>query len=276
MTSARLISRAFSLSLILIALLRVNSFGATYLQQNEDNIIMGNNTLEVSLSRADGTIRSLLNKQDTVDYCRQVVERVWPVPNVPVGERIGGVMVYDELRQKLFSDLEDSVQLLEMKAEKNDAGVTITLAKKFESAEFLLRQRLVMQEDHLRWEVEAVKLSGPDRSLKIALFTPQPIWGYTCWAPIAEAPFESNPWPPFQINFGQMDGGSVGNTNWRTVIPMVVFYSRNKQKALCMVSPLEVQEQHLRGRGFPLEQPELLGQGTALPPGDQRVPGPQG
>jgi len=248
MTSARLISRTFILNLILTVFFWVDSFGAAYLSQDEERIVMGNQALEVVLSRADGTIRSLLNKKDSVDYCNQVAAMVWPVPNVPVGRRICGVMVYDELRHKLFSDLETPAKVLDIKAERIDGGVRCFIEKKFESAEFLLRQSLVMKDDHLRWEVEAVKLSGPDRSLKMVLFTPLPMWGYTGWAPIAEAPFESNPWPPFQVNFGTADGGPVGNTNWRTVIPMIVFYNRSRQNALCLVSPFEIPAVRIRFR----------------------------
>ncbi|MBN2290427.1 MAG: hypothetical protein JXQ83_13915 [Candidatus Glassbacteria bacterium] len=248
MVQARSVCRAVLLCMILIPFLRGESPGATYLKQDKENVTMGNGTMEVRVSVSDGTIRSLVNKEDTVDYCAQVVDMVWPVPDVPVGERICGVMVHDELRNKLFSDLDTPAEVLEIKAWQGDGEVSCTLVKKFEGAEFLLRQRLVMQEDHLRWEAEAVKLSGPDRSVKMVLFTPLPIWGYTGWAPIAEAPFESNPWPPFQISFGQMDGGPVGNTNWRTVIPMAVFYNLSKRNALCLVSPFEIPAIRIRFR----------------------------
>jgi hypothetical protein len=240
--------KAFLLGLLLLVVLNGDMYGKCYFQKNDESVVMGNDNMEISLNLADGTINSLINKGDTVDYCRQTADMVWPVPDVPVGERIGGVIVYDELRQKLFSDLETGVKVLEAKVEKSDVGVTCTLVKMFDSAEFMINQSFILQEDHLRWEVEAVKLSGPDRSLKIALFIPQPIWGYSCWSPIAEAPFESNPWPPFQINFGQMDGGPVGNTNWRTVIPMAVFYKPNEQNALCLVSPFEIPAIRIRFR----------------------------
>ncbi|HUU27729.1 MAG TPA: hypothetical protein VM123_07945 [archaeon] len=207
-----------------------------------------NESLEAGISRSDGTIRTLVNLEDSVDYCNQVVDMVWPVANVPVGERIGGVTVYDELKKATYSDLGSRSQILNLKVEETAEGTVCSFEKRFEGADFTLSERLVMKKDHLRWEVKAVKLSGADRTLRIVQFVPLPMWGYECWAPIAEAPFESSPYTPFQVTFGTMDGGPVGATNWRTVIPMTVFYNSNKKNALCLVSPFEIPAVRVRFR----------------------------
>lgn len=237
----KVIHTFFLLILVLIVFFGGKSYGATYLSQTEEMIVMGNDRLEVGISRIDGKILRLVNREDSVDYCNQVGRVLWPV-----GARIGGVMVHDELRDKLFSDLDTPVEVLKIKAEETDLGVICTFEKRFGGAEFVLQEKLILGEDHLRWEVDAVKLSGPDRSLKIALFIPMPMWGYNCWAPIADAPFGLTPWVPFQINFGQADAGAIGSTIWRTVIPMVVFYNPRKHNALCLVSPFEIPAVHIR------------------------------
>jgi hypothetical protein len=218
------------------------------LSEAREPIKLRNESMEVTVSPTDGTILSLVDLADSMDFCHQVVESVYPDTSVPVGERIGGVMVYDELRHVTYSDLETGAKVYEMKVEKTEEGTVCSFQKQFPGADFLVNERLVMKKDHLRWEVKAVKVKGADRSLRIMQFIPLPIWGYQCWAPIAEAPFESNPWEPFQINFGQVDGGPVGSTNWRTVIPMTVFYGAGKKNALCLVSPFEIPAIRIRFR----------------------------
>jgi len=214
----------------------------------EDLIVLKSERIEVGISRTDGTIRKLVNLEDNVDYCNQIVEAVWPEKDVPVGERIGGVIVHDELKQEIFSDLRTGSAISKLKVEETGEGKVCTFEKRFDGADFLLRERIVMLDDHLRWEVKAVKLSGADRSLKMVQFLPLPTWGYQGWSPIAEAPFSANPWEPFQVNFGTADGGPVGNTNWRTVIPMIVFYNNSKKNALCVVSPFEIPAVRIRYR----------------------------
>ncbi|MFC1562911.1 hypothetical protein ACFL4Z_02545 [candidate division KSB1 bacterium] len=247
LTIIKSVSICFLITLVLILFFGAELYATTYLTQTEEMIIMGNDRLEVGLSRVDGTIFRLINREDGVDYCNQTGTFL-RTENMSIGKRIGGVMIHDELRGKLFSDLETSSEITEIKAEKNYNGVSCNFEKRFEGAEFVLHQRMILQDDHLRWEVDAVKLSGADRSLKMVLFVPMPIWGYNCWAPIAEAPFKVTPWVPFQINFGQADEGSVGNNTWRTVIPTVVFYHPEKRNALCLVSPFEIPAVRIRFR----------------------------
>jgi len=210
--------------------------------------VLKNAALELAVSVSDGTIRRLVDTEDSVDYCHQLADAVWPANHVPVGERIGGVMIVDELRQKTFSDLAGKCEVTDFKTENTAESVVCSFEKTFPEAEFTVLERIEMFADHARWEVRAKKLSGPDRSVRIVQLLPLPTWGYTAWAPIAEAPFASNPWEPFQVNFGIVDGGPVGNTDWRTVIPMMVFYKGNQKNALCLVNPFEIPAVRIRYR----------------------------
>ncbi|MEA1996085.1 MAG: hypothetical protein U9N45_00520 [Gemmatimonadota bacterium] len=214
----------------------------------QELIVLKNSRMEVGISRTDGTIRRLVDLEENVDYCNQIAGVVWPVKNVPVGERIGGVIIVDELKKETYSDFETHSTISNLKVEETAQGTVCSFEKRFQGADFILRERMVMLDDHLRWEVKAVKLAGEDRSLKMVQCLPLPTWGYQGWAPMAEAPFESNPWKPFQVNFGTADGGPVGNTNWRTVIPMLVFYNDSKKNALCVVSPFEIPAIRIRYR----------------------------
>ena len=214
----------------------------------EDLIVLKNERIEVGISRTDGTIRRLVNLEDTVDYCNQIAAVVWPEKDVPVGERIGGVIIHDELKNEIFSDLQTGSRISNLKVEEIGGRKVCTFEKRFDGADFLLRERMEMFGDHLRWEVKAVKLTGGDRSLKMVQFLPLPAWDYQGWSPIAEAPFSTNPWIPFQVNFGMIDGGSVGTNDWRTVIPMMVFYNNDKKNALCVVSPFEIPAIRIRYR----------------------------
>ncbi|MCE5270022.1 hypothetical protein LLH00_01910, partial [bacterium] len=219
-----------------------------YFRQSTSYVTLGNDRLEVTLSAEDGTIRHLLNKPDTVDYCNQVVETVWPETNVPVGERIGGVMVCDDLTRRTFSDLESAALVSNLNIRRSDSVIVCTFEKVFEGADFTVKQSFTLSEDNLRWEVQAQKIRGADRSLRLVQLLPLPTWGYTGWAPIAEAPFEVNPWTPFQVSYGQEDGGPVGNESWRTCIPMLVFWNQNKRNALCLVNPFDIPAVRLRWR----------------------------
>ncbi|HLA38618.1 MAG TPA: hypothetical protein VJ417_01405, partial [Candidatus Glassbacteria bacterium] len=216
--------------------------------QEGDLLVLKNPALELAVSRSTGTIQRLVNLEDGVDYCHQIVDSVWPVSGVPVGERIGGVMIVDELNKKTYSDLGGKFEITNFKTENTAGGVVCSFEKTFAGADFVVLERIEVLEDHARWTVKLKKTTGGDRSVKIVQLLPLPTWGYTAWAPIAEAPFSPNPWEPFQVNFGIVEGGPVGNDNWRTVIPMLVFYKGNEKNALCLVNPFEIPAIRIRYR----------------------------
>ncbi|MCK9412575.1 MAG: hypothetical protein M0Q53_09760 [Prolixibacteraceae bacterium] len=223
-----------------------------YQRRDSGYITLGNNHLEICLSEKDGTIRHLINKTDKVDYCNQVLGASNRDPEVPlkeelVGERIGGVMVCDDLAQKTFSDLAGGSVISNIRILKNKDGITCTFDKAFKGADFILRQSFTIREDHVRWELHARKIRGADRSLRLVQLLPFPTWEYSCWAPIAET-IPTNPWLPFQVTYGQQDAGAVGNDNWRTAIPMMVFWSGRQKNALCLVNPFEIPAVRIRYR----------------------------
>lgn len=149
--------------------------------------IMSNGKMTIAVSRSEGTIRRLINLEDSVDYCNQIVGVVWPKKNVPVGERIGGVVIFDELKRQSYSDLDDPGVVSGFKVEKGTDSAVLSFEKQYPGADFVVLERLEMREDHLRWTVKTVKKTGKDRSLKLVQLLPLPTWGYKAWAPIAEA-----------------------------------------------------------------------------------------
>ena len=90
------------------------------------------------------------------------------------------------------------------------------------------------------------KDTGPQRTVRVIQAAPLPLRNYAGWAPIAEAPFTVKPYLPFAIEYGQSTAGAVGEPEWRTNIPMTVFYSREKKRALCFTAPVEIPSVRIR------------------------------
>lgn len=240
------------LAICLVCLLTLVSatIGLTEITLERDGrlVVLSNGKLSVAVSEQDGTIRHLVNIEDSVDYCNQIAGVVWPVKDVPIGERIGGVIIFDELKRKAYSDLSDPGTISGFKIEQSGQSAVLSFDKQYPGADFVVQERFEMHNDHLRWTVKAVKQGGEDRSLKMVQLLPLPTWGYRAWSPIEEAPFSPNPWEPFQVNYGMADGGPVGNTNWRTIIPMITFYKGNEKNALTLVNPFEIPAVRIRYR----------------------------
>jgi hypothetical protein len=212
--------------------------------------IGANSSLEVAISTRTGTIQRLIDKVSGEDYCHQATEGAhWPSAlDAPyaVQPRIGGLILLDELRNQRFSDFESDCAIEAPEIKTTPASAALTFRKKYPHAEFTVWQTFRLAADHLRWDVRIAKDAGPDRTVRVIQTAPLPLRDYQGWAPIAEAPFTVKAYLPFAIEYGQSIGGPVGEPEWRTNIPMTVFYSPEKKRAICFTSPIEVPTVRIR------------------------------
>jgi hypothetical protein len=219
--------------------------------KKEGDLWIGSNaSMEVALSTRTGTIQRLIDKVSGEDYCHQAIEDAkWPSAlGAPyeVEPRIGGLILIDELRNQRFSDLESDCAIEAPEFKTTPASVSFSFGKKYPAAEFTVWQTFRVAADHLRWEVRIKKDAGPERTVRVIQAAPLPLRDYAGWAPIAEAPFRVKPYLPFAIEYGQSTAGAVGEPEGRTNIPMTVFYSREKKRAICFTAPLEIPAVRIR------------------------------
>jgi hypothetical protein len=218
---------------------------APYTRNEGDLWVAGNDSLEIAVSRKTGTIQRLLDRISKEDYCKQVVRGIIPGTDFDVGERIAGITVVDELTGKEFSDLAQDATLRSARADTAAGQVSFSFEKSFPGAEFVVNETFLVATDHLRWDVKIRKTAGKDRTLRVIHFTPLPLGRYRGWAPISDD-IPSKPYLPFAIEYGQSISGSVGESRWRTNIPMMVYYSLQNKRALSLIAPFEVPAVRIR------------------------------
>ena len=225
-----------------------------------------NDSLEIGINKSSGMIEHLFDRISKEDYCQQVVHGLGPArgsaigpqavtwlpvgtdpDEVPagdfvVGPRPVGLTLFDELKEKEFSDLAQNATIHRARIEFG----TLSFEKNFPGADFVVLETFRLAPDHLRWEVRVKKTAGAGRTVRVIQFVPLPLGRYYGWAPISDAPFAVRPYVPFAIEYGQSVSGPVGESRWRTMIPMMVFYSNQTHRALSLTSPFEVPAVRIR------------------------------
>jgi hypothetical protein len=219
--------------------------GKAYARNEGDLWIAGNGSLEIAVSRKTGTIQRMLDLVSKEDYCNQVVSGVVPAAEFTVGARIAGLTVLDELTGKEFSDLAPGASVARLRTDAAAEGVSLAFEKSFPGAEFVVAETFTVTADHVRWDVRVRKTSGADRTVKVVHFTPLPLGRYRGWAPISDD-IPARPFAPFAIEYGQSVSGSVGESRWRTNIPMMVYYSLQTKRALSLTCPFEIPAVRIR------------------------------
>ena len=218
--------------------------GGAHSSQEGKLWVASNSSMEIAVNTASGTIERLLDKASGEDYCNQnVTPSKWPdalAPQFKVGPRIGGLILIDELRNKVFSDLADPGKVSNAQGKDSTDSTSLSFRKTYPGADFIVTETFRVLPDHIRWDVSIRKTRGPDRNVRVIQFAPLPLRDYQAWAPIAEEPLQGEPFWPFAIQYGQSIAGSVGEERWRTAIPMMVFYSNRKNRALSFTAPFEV------------------------------------
>ncbi len=222
-------------------------FAANFIHAADNSWIAGNASIQIVVDTRSGTIVHLVDRVSHEDYCNQTLANATAdtdgnhgVPFI-VGPRIGGLVLLDELRNRVFRDLSDPGTVTNLKA----AADSLSFDKQYPGAEFVVHETFRVNASDMRWNVRLKKTSGPDRTVRVVYDLPLPLGEYA-WAPISDAPFTVKPWLPFSIDYGQSTSGAIGEGRWRTTIPMMVFYSTHTERALAIASPLEVPAVRIR------------------------------
>jgi len=238
--------KVLSTSVLLLALALSRAAAAPYATEEDKLWVAGNKTLEIALDKRTGTLERLLDKQSQEDYCNQNVSGAVPARRFVVGRRLVGLVLLDELRKREFSDLRQTPRIRGFRAGSGENSVYASFSKEFSGAEFIVEETYTVFEDHVRWDVRVHKTRGPDRTLRVIQLVPLPLGSYEGWAPVSDAPFSTKPYRPFAIEYGQSVSGAVGEVRWRTLIPMVVFYSSRTKRAISITHPFEVPAVRIR------------------------------
>ncbi|HVN81749.1 MAG TPA: hypothetical protein VMW38_22380 [Terriglobia bacterium] len=220
--------------------------GNSFYSKLEGNLwIGGNASMEIGVDKSKGTVERLTDRLSRENFCDQLIgpgtrdDATLATP-FKVGHQIAGLTLYDELKGKEYSDLSGDASVQNLHVESSGEAESLTFQKRFPGAEFVVTESFRVSADHIRWDVNIKKTGGRDRTVRVIQFVPLPLGNYTGWAPISDAPFEVKPYVPFAIEYGQSVSGPVGEGRWRTNIPMIVFYSLEKGRALSLTSPFEV------------------------------------
>jgi hypothetical protein len=248
--------RVFSLLLIAISLCGASigfAQNTTPYSRTEGALWVGGNaSIEVAISKTSGRIERLLDKVSKEDYCNQSLKNATSDTDgntgieFAVSQRVSGLRIYDELRQREFSDLKDPGTVTNASESNSAGGAVFSFEKRYPGAEFVVYETFRINPDHVRWDVRVKKTSGPDRTIRVVQFAPLPLGHYQAWAPISDAPFQIKPWLPFSIDYGQSTSGAVGEGRSRTTIPMMVFYSLRNKRAISFTTPFEVPSVRVR------------------------------
>jgi hypothetical protein len=204
-------------------------------------------SLQISVDKNTGVIDHLIDSVSHEDYCNQSLSNATADQDgnrglpFTIGPRIGGLVLYDELLQKTFSDLKNTGTVSNLQA----SAKGLSFDKQYPGADFIVHEEFVVEPNDVRWNVRVHKTAGADRTVRVIYDIPMPLGG-EAWAPIAEAPFTVKPWLPFSIDYGQSTAGAIGEGEWRTTVPLMVFYSKRKDRALAIASPLEVPAVRIR------------------------------
>ena len=211
----------------------------------------GNESIQVSVDKSTGVIDHLVDQVSHEDYCNQTLADATSDTDgnrgltFTVGKRIGGLTLYDELRDRVFRDIADPGKVTHLKQSKDGDVDTLSFDKQYPGAEFIVHETFLVGPKDVRWNVSLKKTSGPDRTVRVIYDVPLPLGG-EAWAPISNAPFRVKPWLPFSIDYGQSTSGAIGEGDWRTTVPLMVFYSKRTDRALAIASPLEVPAVRIR------------------------------
>ncbi len=216
-----------------------------YSRQEGGLWVGGNGLLEIGIDMAHGTLDRLLDRISREDYCNQTVspfsdDDATLTKSFPIGHRRGGVTLFDELKGQEFSDLSDNATVENWRVEESAGTISASFQKKFPDADFLVKESFRIFADHVRWDVKLMKTAGAPRNVRVIQYMPLPLGNFNGWAPISDAPFSDKPYLPFAIEYGQSTSGPVGEGRWRTCIPMMVFYSQERERALALSCPLEI------------------------------------
>lgn len=245
------LSRHVPLALLFVGTLSLTATSVSAQSRSDDSWVASNGSLQISVDRKSGVIAHLVDQVSHEDYCNQALANATADQDgnrgVPytVEPRIGGLLLWDELQNRVFNDVLEPGTIDNLQQSEEGANRSLSFDKHYAGAEFTVHETFSIGPTGLRWNVSLKKIAGPDRTVRVVYQLPLPLGGQA-WAPIAEAPFRVKPWLPFSIDYGQSTAGAIGEGEWRTTVPLMVFYSNSTRRALAVASPLEVPAVRIR------------------------------
>ena len=152
-----------------------------------------NDSIQLSVDKSTGVIDHLVDRVSHEDYCNQTLADATSDTDgnrgltFTVGKRIGGLTLYDELRNRVFRDISDPGKVTHLKQSKEGDVDTLSFDKQYPGAEFVVHETFLVGPKDVRWNVRISKTSGPDRTVRVIYDVPLPLGG-EAWAPISNAP----------------------------------------------------------------------------------------
>ncbi len=176
--------------------------------------VLENNNIKLTVERETGWLRALIYKDKKINL---------------LGGQIGGVKIYDGLKDEWYSDLQTPFRISSGKCDSKK----LEFIKHFQSADFNLKVMLSVAEfaknvaevsktsveDYIRWEVVLQKNQGTSRTIEVHFLLPLLI-GFQFWAPAANTPFIIDGAIPFEYVYLQ--------PGWEReiLVPIVCMYSK--------------------------------------------------
>src|SRR5665213_3383614 len=90
--------------------------------------VASNASIEIAVDKKSGVVEHLVDQVSHEDYCNQTLSNATADTDgnrgvaFTVGPRIGGLVLFDELRNRVFADLSDPGTVTNLKASKDSAG----------------------------------------------------------------------------------------------------------------------------------------------------------
>lgn len=131
--------------------------------------VLENNDIKIIVERETGWLRALIYKDKNIEL---------------LGGQIGGLKLYDGLKNEWYSDLQTPFRISSGKCD----GKKLEFVKKVQAADFNLSVTLSLVEDYIKWEVGTKQIASPllknrgvPRTIRVHFFLPLPI-GFQFWS----------------------------------------------------------------------------------------------
>lgn len=202
-------------------------------RRKKDFIVVKNPAFCLQINTRNGTLTELVDRKTGI--------------NMWAGKTVG-MSVYDELKNREFSDAFHPGEVRAIRIVRKHTGPTIFITKRFKGADFETKTVFGIGQDHFLWSVGFHKVRGPERSLKVTFHLAEPaekrldpnIAGLTAWqlwAPVNNAPFNTS---------GSSTAGTLVFSHGKAVdgcdeipIPGIVCYDPALDVGMTFLKPFE-------------------------------------
>ena len=187
-----------------------------YLKKGKDSCVLGNRVMEAAFSKKCGNLINLTLKRKKFGTWNG-----WD----------GHVIIEDELKENKYQDTEDPLTI-QFRNGTSEAGLFLEAIKKFDGADFIVRETWEITKDALNWKLEIVLDEGAeDRSLKVRQHFPyyNPPYGMGVWAAHWQYPTDIHRVANNRLAYGDVCFG--------TLIPAISLYRKEEDVGLTIAKP---------------------------------------